>query len=464
MPIESGTVNRGGIFLVTKVYEYLLKAAFALLPSLGIWYLQVYQSPMLCEVDHGFHNTAIFAAILTTCFVAYVTWRCYRYSGEPFLRWMTLGSIGFALIYAPHGLFTGISDTHLALFLLYGPASRLVMVLLLFVGLLRYAQGRDSLAERERFGRWWRWAAFFIVIDLLVALVAETSLLQLFSWRLWLEGNSLLLALIGVVIVFVRHRASPLMMTFALALSLFAQSSAAFLLAKPWNHLWWYAHGIFALGVFILNYGVVRAFHTTGAFSTVFSVEELMSRLRAEKKNTDDALLQLREANAELVRIASTDSLTGASNRRHFLECVELELERAGRNGSAMSLLALDVDLFKSVNDQYGHQTGDLVLKFIVEQITETLRLSDVIGRVGGEEFMILLPDTSKDAASVLAERIRSQVDRVPILLENGALHVTISIGVAEFGLDGNTIDEVFKVSDMRMYQAKRDGRNRVVS
>ena len=165
--------------------------------------------------------------------------------------------------------------------------------------------------------------ALFIAIDIAIALIAETSLLQMTSWRVWMETCALFIALAGVVIVLVRHRSSPLMMTYALSLALFAQSSVSFMLAKPWNHQWWYAHGIFALGFFFLSYGVVRAFHTTGAFSTVFSVEELMSRLRAEKRNTDNALLRLQAANAELAWIASTDSLTGASNRRHFLECVE---------------------------------------------------------------------------------------------------------------------------------------------
>jgi len=464
MQVENGAENRSTIFLVTKTYEYLLRVSFSLLPLLGILYLQVYQSPMLCEVEHTFHNFAIFVSTLVGSFVAYVTWRCYRYSGEPFLRWLTLGFIGFTLIYAPHGLFTSISESHMALFLLYGPASRLVMGLLLFVGLLSFGRSADSRKERDNHMRWVRWATLFVLIDFCIALVAETSLFKLLSWRIWMESGALLLALVGISIVLLRHRSSPLMMTCALALSLFLQSSLAFMLAKPWNHLWWYAHGIFALGFFILSYGVVRAFHTTGAFATVFSVEELMSRLRAEKRNTDDALVQLRAANAELVWMASTDFLTGASNRRHFLDCVEVELERAKRSGLATSLLALDVDMFKSVNDQHGHQVGDNVLKSIVERIRETLRMPDVIGRVGGEEFMVLLPDTSRGAAAVLAERIRSRIDNAPISLDSGQLHVTVSIGVAEFGVDGNTPDEVFKASDMRLYQAKHEGRNRIVS
>ena len=464
MLIEATSESRGRIFFATKIYEYFLRVSGALLPLLGIWYLQEYQSPLLCSVEHTFHNFAVFVAILVSGFVAVVTWHCYRFSGEPFLRWLTLGFIGFTVIYAPHCMFTSISDLHMALFLLYGPASRLVMALLLFVGLLNYGRREDTQVERDDHMRWLRWGVLFLVIDLAIALVAETSLLKIVSWRIWMEGCALIIAVVGIAIVLVRHRSSPLMMTYALSLSLFAQSSIAFLLAKPWNHQWWYAHLLFAIGFFFLSYGVVRAFHTTGAFSTVFSVEELMSRLRVEKNNTEGALHQLQAANAELAWMASTDSLTGASNRRHFLEDVELEAGRAKRNGLPVSLLALDIDLFKAVNDQYGHQAGDAMLKAFVEAITGTLRPHDVLGRVGGEEFMVLLPDTSHEAAAVLAERIRSRVESMLLPFDGTTLGVTVSVGVAEFGVDGDCQDAVFKAADSRLYQAKHEGRNRIVT
>ena len=464
MLIEATSESRGRIFFATKIYEYFLRISGALIPLLGIWYLQQYQSPLLCSVEHAFHNLAVFIAILLGGFVAVVTWRCYRVSGEPFLRWLTLGFIGFTVIYAPHGMFTSISDLHMALFLLYGPTSRLVMALLLFVGLLTYGRTEDTQAERDDHGRWWRWAAFFLAIDLGVALVAETTLLSVLSWRIWLEVGALVIALVGIAIVLARHRSSPLMMTYALSLSLFAQSSLAFLLAKPWNHQWWYAHILFAIGFFFLSYGVVRAFHTTGAFSTVFSVEELMSKLRTEKNNTEDALHKLQAANAELAWMASTDSLTGASNRRHFLEEIELELGRAKRNGLPVSLLALDIDHFKAVNDQYGHQAGDAMLKAIVEAIAGTLRPHDMLGRVGGEEFMVLLPDTSREAAAVLAERIRGRVESMVMAFDGTTMGVTVSLGVAEFGVDGDNQDAVFKAADDRLYRAKHEGRNRVIS
>ncbi|HLP97303.1 MAG TPA: GGDEF domain-containing protein [Sideroxyarcus sp.] len=459
-----GIEDRSRVLLATRTYEYLLKACGAMLPMLGIWYLVTYQSPVLCAVEHPFHVVAVSASILTACFVTYVTWRCYLYSGEVFLRWVTLGFLGFAVIYAPHGIFTEASTHDMPLFLLFGPASRVAMTVLLFVGLMNYRRDEDSIKERRKSKRWLVWIGVFLAIDLLLALIAETALLKQLNWRIVLEGSALLIALAGLVIVLLRHRSSPLMMTYALALALFVQSSIAFLQAVPWNHLWWYAHLLFAIGFLVLSYGVIRAFHTTGAFSTVYGEEELMHRLRSEKEYTEKVLSQLQAANTELAWMASTDSLTGAANRRRLLEAIDIEIGRAKRNGLPASLLVLDIDHFKEVNDTYGHQIGDQVLRDLVSNVKKALRSHDILGRIGGEEFMVLLPDTPQAAASALAERIRKQVEGMVVTHPQGVLHITVSIGVAEFGRDGEAANQVIKAADDRLYRAKHEGRNRVIS
>lgn len=459
-----GNKDRSRAQVVTRAYEYLLKAGGALLPMLGIWYLATYQIATLCAVEHPFHVVAVSASILTAGFVTYVTWRCYLHSGEVFLRWVTLSFLGFTIIYAPHGIFTSVSNHDMPLFLLFGPASRVVMTVLLFIGLLNYRRDADSISERKRWKRWLYWAGIFVAADLLVVLIAETVLLKMLNWRIWMEGSAMLIALAGVLITLVRHRTSPLMMTYALSLTLFAQSSIAFLLAAPWNHQWWYAHLLFAIGFLALSHGVVRAFHSTGAFSTVYGEEELLARLRFEKANTESVLFQLQAANSELALMASTDALTGASNRRHFLESLDIETGRARRNGLPVSLLVLDIDHFKEVNDTWGHQVGDLVLRDLVSGVKKIMRPHDILGRIGGEEFMVLLPDTAHASAVLLAERIRKQVEEMAIPHADGTLHITVSIGVAEFGKDGEGMDQVIKTADDRLYRAKHAGRNRVIS
>src|SRR6476661_6401031 len=135
--------------LATQAYASFLLIAFALTPALFIAYLYFYQDPTLKFEDHLFHEIAIAVATLEALFVAYVTWLCYQSSGEPLLRWLTLGFLGFVVVYAPHGAFTGMAHHNIWLFLLYGPASRLAMSMLLFVGLLSYNRPPDDVETRS---------------------------------------------------------------------------------------------------------------------------------------------------------------------------------------------------------------------------------------------------------------------------------------------------------------------------
>src|SRR6202048_5168868 len=136
--------------IVTQAYAGFLLIAFALMPAQVIAYLYFLQDPTLRFEDHLFHEIAIAVATLEGLFVTYVTWRCYKSSDEPLLRWLTLGFLGFVLIYALHGAFTGMAHHNIWLFLLYGPASRLAMSILLFVGLLSYRRLPDDVEERSK--------------------------------------------------------------------------------------------------------------------------------------------------------------------------------------------------------------------------------------------------------------------------------------------------------------------------
>ena len=161
--------------LVTQAYASLLLIAFALMPAQLIAYLYFYQDPTLKFEDHLFHEIAIAVATLEGLFVAYVTWRCYQSSGEPLLRWLTLGFLGFVLVYALHGAFTGMAHHNIWLFLLYGPASRLAMSILLFVGLLSYNRPPNDVKKRSNARAWLMWIGLFLMVDLAVAIVANSS-------------------------------------------------------------------------------------------------------------------------------------------------------------------------------------------------------------------------------------------------------------------------------------------------
>jgi len=173
---------------------------------------------------------------------------------------------------------------------------------------------------------------------------------------------------------------------------------------------------------------------------------------------------ELKDRMAELDRLASTDPLTGLYNRRMFFRRMDEEVARAGRTASPMCLLYVDIDFFKKINDEYGHDAGDKVLQQVARTMTRIIRRGDVLGRIGGEEFLILLPDTPGEAGQRIAERLRQRVEHATIITGNSKLAVTISAGVFHAADPvGLSIDDMVKAADEALYEAKETGRNRVV-
>jgi diguanylate cyclase (GGDEF)-like protein len=167
---------------------------------------------------------------------------------------------------------------------------------------------------------------------------------------------------------------------------------------------------------------------------------------------------QLERQQEELEQENATDPLTGLGNRRAFEERLKGELARPPRLGSAVALMILDVDFFKRYNDSFGHPAGDEVLKQLAEVMKRTCRGNDFAARVGGEEFAIVLPDTTRESAFVIAERLRRNVQRE--VWPNRP--VTISVGVALATTGNETGEQLAELADMALYRSKRDGRNRV--
>jgi len=165
----------------------------------------------------------------------------------------------------------------------------------------------------------------------------------------------------------------------------------------------------------------------------------------------------------EIEAQARRDALTGAYNRRAFAEFADKEWSRSQRHGSALSILSVDIDHFKSFNDLYGHPTGDAALVEVSKSAQAALRATDIWCRHGGEEFVALLPETGMEQALAVAERLRVAVERTTIPSPSGPLSVSVSIGVAERTVRQERMSELLAVSDAALYQAKATGRNRVV-
>lgn len=192
---------------------------------------------------------------------------------------------------------------------------------------------------------------------------------------------------------------------------------------------------------------------------------ELRARVNTQikrKRYTD----RLRTNVARSMEMAVTDPLTGLYNRRHMDNQLEIQLANADARGSPLSILTLDVDFFKPINDTHGHDVGDRVLKELARRLKEQVRTIDLCCRIGGEEFLIMLPGTQIQVGFTVAERLRRIIASVPfdVGASSGPLAITVSIGVAGYESTGDTSEIILKRADDALYKAKRSGRNRVVS
>jgi two-component system cell cycle response regulator len=192
---------------------------------------------------------------------------------------------------------------------------------------------------------------------------------------------------------------------------------------------------------------------------------EMIARTRSQvrrKRYTE----RLRDTVQYSMELALTDSLTGLYNRRYMETHVGTLVERSAARGKALSVLILDIDYFKSINDNFGHDTGDDVLREFAERLKASIRGIDLACRYGGEEFVVVMPDTDLGVATLVAERIRRRIAGEPFPIEKGArgIEVTISIGIATRTGPQDNASHMLKRADEALYRAKRDGRNRVVA
>jgi len=209
---------------------------------------------------------------------------------------------------------------------------------------------------------------------------------------------------------------------------------------------------------------VVRGLHEGASDYVVkpFQMEVLLARMQTQLRLA--GLLKKLETQAEtLSKLAAFDELTGVYNRRSLFNALESEISRSARYSYPLSVMMLDLDHFKKVNDDYGHAAGDAVLRRFAELVGDTLRKIDVLCRYGGEEFCAILPETSVNSAIKVAERVRVAVESDTISLDQVELRITVSIGITSVTpLRGAEPDHLLSEADKALYEAKSNGRNRV--
>jgi len=185
-------------------------------------------------------------------------------------------------------------------------------------------------------------------------------------------------------------------------------------------------------------------------------------QLQTYRRKSFKAYIDEKDAKEMVAYLANIDPLTKSLTRRHFFSFAESEFLRFKRYQRAMSVMVIDADHFKKINDTYGHHAGDLALRSLSLVAMDHKRSQDTFGRLGGEEFGLLLPETNLEQAMVVARRIQQMWEQSPVNLDGELIHSTISIGVAEVSPDDKTLDDLLRRADKMLYKAKQNGRNRV--
>lgn len=191
--------------------------------------------------------------------------------------------------------------------------------------------------------------------------------------------------------------------------------------------------------------------------------EELEAKIDERTRALVRANLKLRKAIYKLKKLSREDALTGLLNRRMILERATAEWVRWRRYVSAFSIMIIDADNFKSINDRYGHLVGDQVLRSIANTIKRSIRSVDMVGRLGGEEFVVVMPETSAEGALAASQNLMSHIRQARLRTDDFVIQMTVSIGIATVSLDDKNFDAVLQRADVALYAAKRQGKDRAV-
>jgi PAS domain-containing protein len=315
------------MFLI-NVYKRLVIVLATFLPLLGVGVFSLTSNPAEKFHYYSFHEVAISVAIILSIFVSYVAYRSYEKNLNPFFYFIALAYLGFAIVYAPHGVFTRMADHNMPLFLIFGPVSRFTMSAYLLIGLLKFNPVLN-MADKKNSRRFlWGHILFLFGVLVFLFVIASTVKLNVIHIKS-IESASLALSCASLLRMMFLPVRSLLMRFHLVAQLLFAQASIAFLLSLPWNSLWWFAHAISAAGFITLGYAIVHCYEMTRSFDAVYDELVLHSILDNIIENSpvgillvDSSFGRIRSNKAIRVMLGAQD---GMLNTKDLLSRLEID-------------------------------------------------------------------------------------------------------------------------------------------
>ncbi|SFC23601.1 diguanylate cyclase (GGDEF) domain-containing protein [Alkalibacterium subtropicum] len=437
---------------------------FIILPLVVYYYLVNNVSEMSMNIDLHFYYVIFSSAI--ALLVGFSAYKEYKKSRVTKIFFIAIGFLGVGVFYTFHALTT--PDTAIAqrfnfphiidninVFVLFGDLSRFWLALMLFVP--------DTLLEHN--DRIRKYFNGYMLLFLLILLsggsyyaVFNPEILPAFKHSDLRDTYFAILTKV-ITLIFIginalkyyysyKVKSNITILSFLIGLCLIMESTIMFMISTPWSSVWWLAHNLFLLSYIVMGFGLLYSY--TG--KEKYEYFDILGQIKKYAK-------LLEEKNTQLNTLVNYDALTGLSNRRHFMAALGDYIERAEKNHDSFALMFIDLDYFKTVNDRFGHQVGDELLKKVSEKISKSIHSKDMASRIGGDEFVVLLNKAQKGHIKHTAERILDKLTK-PIVVNGNECHIGASIGISVYPVHGETVDELISKSDEAMYCIKKDGRN----
>jgi len=439
----------------------ILAIIIIILPIIIYYYLTRFESESLINSDIHFYYV-IFSSIIAIL-VGFASYLEFKRSKIEKIFYIAIGFMGVGVFYTFHALvtpnmtFVKIFEfpsmlTNINAFVLFGDLSRMWLAIMMFIPDNLFDQrGRFEIV----FNGYFIFALFTILVVISYISLLNPELLPVFKNNDFTDTNFAILTKV-ITILFLginalkyyysyKAKQNTTILSFILGLCLIMETVIIFMISKPWSFNWWLAHNLFLLSYIVIGFGILYSYF----YKRKYEYFDVLGQISRYTK-------LLEEKNIELNQLANFDTLTGLANRSHFINIAEEYLKVAIRNNYKFALLFIDLDRFKSINDIYGHQVGDELLKIVSKRIESAIKSNDLAARIGGDEFILLLKEIDKEKIIFITNRIMERL-REPIIINDNNCTVGASIGVSIFPEDGNTLFKLIAKSDEEMYKIKNN-------
>jgi diguanylate cyclase (GGDEF)-like protein len=450
--------------MLSKRRISIVSILIIVLPAFIYFYLSNFRTELKPNGDLHFYYVIFSSSI--AILVGLASYLEYKKNKVEKIFYLSIGFIGVGVFYTFHALITPNMTmgqifefpdmiSNISAFVLFGDLSRFWLALMMFIP--------DNMFEKRYQIK--KYFNGYILLALLIFLTGSVyfilltpEILPAFKNDDLTDTNLAILTKVATLLFLginslkyyysYKAKQNITILSFILGLCLIMETVIIFMISKPWSTSWWLAHNLFLTSYLVIGLGVLYSYYDKQKYEYF----DVLGQIHRYTK-------LLEEKNVKLNQLANYDALTGLPNRSHFIAVTEEHIKNAGTENTTFALMFIDLDYFKTINDKYGHQIGDELLKVISKKLTSIIKSNDIAARIGGDEFLVLLKDVNQTQIDAITKRIVERLSE-PVVINENICRVGASIGVSIFPDNGNTLDALITKSDKEMYKVKKESRN----